>query len=111
MSPDVQPNGSVPGLMTVEDIAARLRIKPRTVNKLVRERRLSCVQVTPRERRFLPEHLQAFIASRTIEPPKMVDAPRPIPLTSSPKTAKPGEVIGERESDKGAIIRELRSWR
>jgi hypothetical protein len=39
-------------LMTVKDVAEILGIAAKTVNKLVREAKLGCVQVTAKERRF-----------------------------------------------------------
>ena len=80
-------------LLSVEDIAERLGITPRTVHRLCRERKLAFVQVTARERRFTEAHLQAFIASRTIEPPKIVDRsasnPLPCPAKSSYRKGGP----------------------
>lgn len=40
-------------LMTAVDVGLILGISTKTVHKLVRERKLSCVQVTARDRRFV----------------------------------------------------------
>ena len=39
-------------LLDSRDVAAVLKVSPKTVHKLVREGKLPCVQVTARERRF-----------------------------------------------------------
>jgi excisionase family DNA binding protein len=39
-------------LLDSRDVAAVLKVSPKTVQKLVREGKLPCVQVTARERRF-----------------------------------------------------------
>jgi len=39
-------------LLDSRDVAAVLKVSPKTVHKLVREGKLPCVQVTTRERRF-----------------------------------------------------------
>jgi|SRR5271157_1615511 len=47
------------------NVAQILGVSPKTVNKLVREGKLPCVQVTARERRFTPEQVQQYIESRS----------------------------------------------
>jgi hypothetical protein len=42
------------GLIEPQKVAGILKISIKTVHKLVREGKLSCVQVTARERRFCP---------------------------------------------------------
>jgi excisionase family DNA binding protein len=54
-------------LLNVKDVAITLGIAPKTVNKLVREGKLACVQVTSRDRRFTIEQVQAYIDSQTVE--------------------------------------------
>jgi excisionase family DNA binding protein len=60
-------------LLTILDVAEQLQLKPKTVHQLVRDGKLACVQLTPRERRFLPDHVQEFIRSKTVPVPKPLD--------------------------------------
>jgi excisionase family DNA binding protein len=46
-------------LLSPEDVAEILGISVKTVNKLAREGKLGCVQVTDRERRFTEEQVRA----------------------------------------------------
>lgn len=69
-------------LLNPKQVAEILGISAKTVNKLVREAKLGCVQVTAKERRFTEQQVQDYIESRTIERPvdrkssKPVDFPR-----------------------------------
>ncbi len=47
-------------LLTAMAVAPILGISPKTVHKLVRERKLACVQVTSRDRRFTNEQIQGM---------------------------------------------------
>ena len=60
-----------------------LGISVKTVNKLVREGKLGCVQVTAKERRFTEDQIREYIESRT----KIirVDMPRVRQVSSQPK--------------------------
>ncbi|MGB6063257.1 MAG: helix-turn-helix domain-containing protein [Desulfomonilaceae bacterium] len=46
---------SIERLLTAATVACILGVSPKTVHKLVREGKLPCVQVTPRERRVAEE--------------------------------------------------------
>ena len=48
-------------LLEPKEVASILKISLKTMHKLVREGKLSCVQVTARERRFTPEQVQQYI--------------------------------------------------
>jgi excisionase family DNA binding protein len=72
-------------LMTADKVARYLGVKTKTIHQFVREGRLSCVQVTARDRRFTPEQIEAFIASRTIAVPKRIDNSAPQSLPSPRK--------------------------
>ena len=50
-------------LLGAKDVAEILGISAKTVNKLVREAKLGCVQVTAKERRFTEEQVRSYIAS------------------------------------------------
>ena len=54
-----------PMLWTASDAALLLGISVKTVHKLVRERKLACVQVTSRERRFTHEQVEDYIRSQS----------------------------------------------
>jgi excisionase family DNA binding protein len=58
--------GKCEKLMRAADVAKILSISAKTVNKLVRDGKLGCVQVTAKERRFSEDHLSEYIASRTL---------------------------------------------
>lgn len=99
----------MPPLMTVSEIANRLRITAKTVHSLVRDGKLSCVAVTARKRLFTEDQLQEFIQARTIAKPKMViDKAGRKKLRSGlgGTTGKQAEVIA-----KADLREEMRSWR
>ena len=52
-------------LLSAKDVAKILGISVKTVNKLVREEKLGCVQVTEKERRFTEEQIRDYIESRS----------------------------------------------
>lgn len=79
-------------LLTVEDAAEALRVSPRKIHQLVREKALICVQLSARERRFTHEQIEEFITSRTIGRPekKTIDNSSRHPLPSRPKEVNSG---------------------
>ncbi|MFH1113415.1 MAG: hypothetical protein V1792_05795, partial [Pseudomonadota bacterium] len=92
--------------------AEYLRVTPRYVHELVRKKRLSCIQYSPKRRFFTPELLQSYIASVTLSEPKKIDIPAPNPVRSSWKGGEPQGSESQGEEMTGAQIRkELRSWR
>jgi excisionase family DNA binding protein len=52
-------------LLSAQDVAEILGISAKTVNKLVREGKLGCVQVTAKERRFTEDQMREYIESRS----------------------------------------------
>jgi hypothetical protein len=56
----------VVALLNVTDVASILGLMPKTVNKLVREKKLACVQVTARDRRLTTEHARAPVRRSSI---------------------------------------------
>jgi excisionase family DNA binding protein len=70
-------------LLRVTDAASILSISTKTVHKLVREKKLSCVQVTSRERRFTQEQIEEYILSQSTS--VRVDKKDPRPVKSHPK--------------------------
>ena len=91
-------------LLSAKDVAEILGISVKTVNKLVREGKLGCVQVTAKERRFTEEQVEIFIESRTIERP--VDRKSPEPVDFPRKGGK--KSLGFART---ALKQEMQSWR
>ena len=60
-------------LLRPKEVADKLGISPRTVHKLVRDRKLDCVQVNERDRRFTIEQVKEYIARMTITAPNRLD--------------------------------------
>jgi excisionase family DNA binding protein len=58
---------SIPRLLSAKDVGEILGISVKTVNKLVREAKLGCVQVTAKELRFTEEQVQAYIEAQSKE--------------------------------------------
>jgi excisionase family DNA binding protein len=91
-------------LLSSRHVAEILGISAKTVNKLVREGKLGCVQVTAKERRFTEQQTQEYIESRTIERP--VDRKRPKPVDFPRKGGK--KSLGFART---ALKQEMQSWR
>ncbi len=91
-------------LMNAEQVADVLGIAIKTVHKLVRERKLACVQVTARERRFTPAQIEEYVELRSIE--TNIDKKTSRPVSSPPKKggAKSTGVSGT------DLRKEMRSW-
>lgn len=93
--------------LTVEDVAEQLHVKPKIVHQLVRDGRLACLQISPRERRFLPEHIEEFVqaTTRPARGPKQlpVDERRQKRLPSPRKSQK----MVEGGADLGEELRKL----
>jgi excisionase family DNA binding protein len=70
-------------LLDPVEVARMLKISVKTVHKLVREKKLACVQVTSRERRFTDEQVQEYIQSRSTS--VRVDKKEPRPVSSRPR--------------------------
>ena len=90
-------------LLSAKDVAEILGISVKTVNKLVREGKLGCVQVTAKERRFTEDQVEGFIEFRTIERP--VDTKSPKPLDFPRKGGK--KSLGFART---ALKQEMQSW-
>lgn len=92
-------------LLTAMEVASILGISPKTVHKLVREKKLANVQVTPRERRFTPEQVRQYIESRSTE---IRFDKKAAPTVSSPprKGGEPRKSTGDSGTD---LVKEMRS--
>jgi hypothetical protein len=91
-------------LLNPKQLADILGISVKTVNKLVRDRKLACMQVTAKERRFTDGQIRDYIESRTIERP--VDRKSPKPLDFPRKGGE--KSLGFART---ALKQEMQSWR
>jgi excisionase family DNA binding protein len=96
---------SLSTLLTTSDVAVILSVSPKTVNKRVREKKLACVQLTSRDRRFTHEQVQEYIQSQSTS--VRVDKRYPGPVSSQPKKG------GTKSSGvtRAELRKELSSWR
>jgi hypothetical protein len=97
----------LPALLRACDVAQILRISVKAIHKLVREKKLYCVQVTSRERRFTPEQVQEYISAHSTE--ARVDK-KPAPTVSSRprKGGDRAQSVGVNGKD---LREEMRRWR
>lgn len=96
---------SIERLLSVTAVASILGVAPKTVHKLARERKLACVQITSRERRFTPEQVQEYISSQSTQ--VRVDKKEPRPVQSPPKK---GGIERKLAGDIGTdLVKEIRS--
>jgi excisionase family DNA binding protein len=96
--------GAIHRLLTVKDVAFILGIAPKTVNKLVRERKLCCVQVTTKERRFTEQQVNEYIESRSSN--QEID-------TKTRRRVKSTEPKGGEKSlgfTRRSLMEEMRQW-
>ncbi len=103
LKPNTATKSSIVCLLTVSEVAEALSLSPKTVNKLVRERKMACVQVTARERRFTHEQVQEYIRSQSTE--VRVDKSVPRPVQSPPKKGG-AKSAGDIGTD---LVKEIRS--
>ena len=92
-------------LLSPKDVAEILGISVKTVNKLVREGKLGCVQVTSKERRFTEEQVRSYIESRISK----VQIDRRIPNRVKSTPPKGGEK-SSRVFNRADLLKEIRSW-
>jgi excisionase family DNA binding protein len=92
------------GLVRPGTLASILGISVKTLHKLVREGKLSCVQVTTRERRFTPKQVQQYIESQSTG--IRVDKKAAPAVSSRPKKGG-AKSIGVSGTD---LRKEMRSW-
>ena len=95
-------------LLSPRDVAEILGIGVKTVHKLVRERKLGCVQVTSKERRFTEEQVRAYIEAQSKGFQEVrVDTPRGRRVSSEVKKGGNGkEHRVEKTKDSWASLRE-----
>ena len=91
-------------LLSAKDVAEILGISVKTVNKLVREGKLGCVQVTAKERRFTEQQIREYIESRSSK--IQIDRTKPDRVKSAPP--KGGEKsFGVSKAD---LRKEMSQW-
>jgi excisionase family DNA binding protein len=96
---------SLTKLLKAINVADILGISMKTVNKLVREGKLGCVQVTAKERRFSEEQVRVYIESRSSK----VQIDRRIPNRVKSVAPKGGEK-SSRVFNRADLLKEIRSW-
>ncbi len=95
-------------LLNSKEVATILKIAVKSVNKLVRQGKLACVQVTSRERRFTYDQIQQYIESQSTR--IRVDKKEPRPVSSYLRKG------GDRAKSSGvfsrqALLEEMRKCR
>ena len=106
-NPNTATQSSIVCLLTVSQVAVALSLSRKTVNKLVREKRLACVQITARERRFTHEQVHEYIRSQSTE--VRVDKKDSPAVSSRPK--KGGDRAQSVEVNGKDLREEMRRWR
>jgi excisionase family DNA binding protein len=96
---------SIQKLLSAKDVAQILGISVKTVNKLVREAKLGCVQVTARERRFTEQQIREYIESRSSK--VQIDTRTPVRVKSA---APKGGEKSSRVFNRADLLKEIRSW-
>lgn len=91
-------------LLGTPDVARILGVSLKTVHKLVRDKKLACVQVTARDRRFTHEQVQEYIRSQSTI--LRVDKKESRPVSSAPKKGG-AKSVGCSRTD---LREEMRSW-
>ncbi len=97
-------------LLSGKDVAEILGISVKTVNKLVREAKLGCVQVTAKERRFTDGQVGEYIEARTAK--IQIDRTKPDRVKSAaPKGGDKQNHDGEKAKDSWASLKkEMSLW-
>jgi excisionase family DNA binding protein len=91
-------------LLNAKDVAQILGISVKTVNKLVREAKLGCVQVTAKERRFTEDQIREYIESQSSK----VKIDRRIPDRVKSAAPKGGEKsFGDSRT---SLLKEMSQW-
>jgi hypothetical protein len=92
-------------LLQPECVAEILGVKPKAVHEYVRKGLLSCVQLSPKDRRFTESQVLEFIANRTMAAPKRIDKPASKPVRSPRKGGLKSSGV-----NRARLREEMRSW-
>jgi len=97
-------------LLSARHVGEILGISAKTVNKLVREAKLGCVQVTAKERRFTEDQIREYIESRSSR--VQIDKRKPDRVKcAAPKGGDKQNHDGEKAKDSWASLRkEMSRW-
>jgi hypothetical protein len=92
-------------LLSARHVGEILGISAKTVNKLVREAKLGCVQVTAKERKFTEDQIREYIESRSSK--VQIDTRTHVRVKSAPPKG------GEKSfgCSRTSLREEMRSWR
>lgn len=90
--------------LTVEDVALLLQVPKPAVNRLVREGKLACFEISRKKRVFSMEHVHEFLESQLRPLPKKTSGKFAVRL---PSRKKGGERSGKKELDRAQIKKEL----
>lgn len=97
----------MPALWHASEVAQILGISVKTVHKLVREKKLSCVQITARDRRFTHDQVQEYIRLQSTD--VHVDKKTSSTVSSGPKKGVDrAQSVGVTGKD---LREEMRRWR
>jgi len=91
-------------LLSARHVGEILGISVKTVNKLVREAKLGCVQVTAKERRFTEDQIREYIESRSSE--VQIDTRTPIRV----KSAAPKGGEKSYGDSRTSLLKEMSLW-
>jgi excisionase family DNA binding protein len=97
-------------LLTATEVADRLQLKVNGVHYLVRAGKLSCVQISPKKRRFTDAQVQEFIETHSLQKHRQrrVDNQPRKQLPSPRKGGDPPKLSGD--SDRAQLRKEMREW-
>ncbi len=94
--------------LTPEQVAELLNIQVRAVHRLVRNKKLGCIQVDSKNRRFTKEQVEEFVQRQSVDIPKPVDTSA---TQSLPFPRKGGaNSTSHRADDLASIAEEIKSW-
>ncbi len=96
-------------LLTENQVAEMMHLSKRRVQDLCRAGQIGYVQIAPRQRAFLQEHVDEYIRSKTIIPPKKIDTHAGKKLPSSWKGGDGRKSLGDTE--RAQLRKELAQWR
>ncbi|MGO9122065.1 MAG: helix-turn-helix domain-containing protein [Desulfomonilaceae bacterium] len=97
-------------LLTPKQAAGFLGIRVKMLHQLVRDGKLACIQITPKDRKFSEAQIYEFIESRTIPVPKSIDRKSPSKVPFSRKGGDSWKSTGVSLSERKKMKEELRSW-
>jgi len=101
-------------IYSVGEVSELLQISKKEVHRLVREERLSCIEITNRRRRFTQEHIDLFLAEATRKsrrPKRLEKSERSLLPLPKQQAHTEGGVSGSTQVSPRALHKEMRNWR